>query len=94
MPTLQNQVDMNKYMALQEMIYNILCHQVLQSLKKKEKKQIRHCQKSSLPKKSVHDSLEANKSNRSDASYKINKGDIFLFENRTIKFKGIEDGKF
>ena len=44
-------------------------------------------------KKSVHDSLEANKSNRSDASYKINKGDIFLFEKGTIKFEEIKDGK-
>ena len=44
-------------------------------------------------KKSVHDSLEANKSNRSDASYKVNKGDIFLFEKGTIKFEEIKDGK-
>ena len=42
----------------------------------------------------VNDSSEAHNSNRSDESYNMNKGDIFLFENRTIKFKGIEDGKF
>ena len=40
----------------------------------------------------VNDSPEAHNS-RSDESYNMNKGDIFLFEKGTIKFKEIEDGK-